>query len=172
MVEKKPCPNCATPILAEATDCPHCGEKFEARPPAPAPARSPLGPMDAEHLRLLGIFHYVLGGLTGLFACFPLIHVALGAVMLLAPESLDSHGNGPPRLVGVFFLLIGGGFVLVGWTIAGAMLYAGRALSKRKHYVFCLMVAGACCLMMPLGTILGVFTFIVLLRPAVKEQFD
>jgi hypothetical protein len=172
MVEKKPCPNCATPIQAQAAECPHCGEKFEAPPPAPPPSRPPLGPIDAEHLRLLAIFHYVLGALTGLFACFPLIHVAVGAVMLVAPEALDSHGNGPPRLFGLFFLLIGGAFVLVGWTIAGAMIYAGRCLAKRKHHVFCILVVGMNCLMMPLGTILGVFSFIVLLRPGVKEQFD
>ncbi|HLA84602.1 MAG TPA: hypothetical protein VJL29_07390 [Thermoguttaceae bacterium] len=28
---------------------------------------------DEKYLDLLAIFHYVVGGLTGLFACFPLI---------------------------------------------------------------------------------------------------
>ena len=26
---------------------------------------------DEKHLDLLAIFHYIVGGLTGLFACFP-----------------------------------------------------------------------------------------------------
>jgi len=32
-------------------------------------------------------------------------------------------------------------------------------------------VAGAACLMMPFGTVLGVFTIIVLMRESVKEMF-
>ena len=29
---------------------------------------------DLEHLRLLGVFHYVVAGISGLFALFPLIN--------------------------------------------------------------------------------------------------
>lgn len=32
---------------------------------------------DLEHLRLLSIFHYVVGGLIALFACFPIIHLMM-----------------------------------------------------------------------------------------------
>jgi hypothetical protein len=31
-----------------------------------------------EQLRLLSIFHYVVAGLSALFACIPIIHLALG----------------------------------------------------------------------------------------------
>lgn len=37
---------------------------------------------DLEHLRLLSIFHYVVAGLSGLAACFPIIHLAIGISML------------------------------------------------------------------------------------------
>jgi hypothetical protein len=30
---------------------------------------------DEQHLQLLAIFHYVVGGMTALFACMPLIHL-------------------------------------------------------------------------------------------------
>ena len=47
---------------------------------------------DEEHLRLLSIFHYVLGALGCLFACLPLIHAALGLTMIYAPETFGAHG--------------------------------------------------------------------------------
>jgi hypothetical protein len=33
--------------------------------------------VDYEHLRLLSIFHYVVGGITAVCSLFPLIHVDL-----------------------------------------------------------------------------------------------
>ncbi len=37
--------------------------------------------------------------------------------------------------------------------------------------MFCLIVAGIECLLMPYGTVLGVFTIMVLMRESVKERF-
>jgi hypothetical protein len=36
---------------------------------------------DLQHLRLLSIFHFVVGGIVGLVACLPLIHLAVGIAM-------------------------------------------------------------------------------------------
>ncbi len=36
---------------------------------APSPPPDP----DLEHLRLLSIFHYVVGGILALFSCFPIL---------------------------------------------------------------------------------------------------
>jgi hypothetical protein len=35
-------------------------------------------PSDEQHIQLLPIFHYVVGGMTALFACMPLIHLGIG----------------------------------------------------------------------------------------------
>ncbi|NCC69092.1 MAG: hypothetical protein EOM14_13035, partial [Clostridia bacterium] len=51
---------------------------------------------------LLGLFHFILGGLTALFACLPLIHVGVGAALLLG--TFDS-GEAAPRFVGWIFVL-------------------------------------------------------------------
>ena len=37
--------------------------------------------------------------------------------------------------------------------------------------MYCLVVAAVECIFMPFGTVLGVFTIIVLMRPGVKERF-
>jgi hypothetical protein len=38
--------------------------------------------------------------------------------------------------------------------------------------MFCLVTAGLACLFQPVGLVLGVFTFLVLLRPSVKILFE
>lgn len=129
---------------------------------------------DEEHLRLLSIFHYIVGGITGLCACFPLIHLVVGLGLLLAPEELSNseHSSGPDRLVGLFFTLFAGAFIIVGWAFAIATAYAGRCLARRENRTFCFVVAAVNCLNTPIGTVLGVFTIVVLMRPSVKELFD
>jgi hypothetical protein len=126
---------------------------------------------DVEHLRLLSIFHYVLGGIHALFACFGLIYVVFGLIVaVVAPSNHNSNGP-PPQIIGWIFACFGGCFVFLGWAIAGALIYAGRCLAQRRHYTLCLVVAVLSCLMMPFGTVLGIFTIIVLQRPRVQELF-
>jgi len=128
---------------------------------------------DEEHLRLLSIFHYVVGGITALCACFPLIHLVIGLALVFAPETRSSpeHSPVPDRLVGLFFTLFAAALIILGWAFAIATAYAGRCLARREHYTFCLVVAAVSCLNTPIGTVLGVFTIIVLMRPSVKEMF-
>jgi hypothetical protein len=126
---------------------------------------------DEDHLRLLSIFHYVCAGFAAFFACIPGIYVVMGLVMLFASESFGSSKDLPPAFVGVFFILFGGVMMLLGWALAACLVYAGRCLGKRKHYTFCLVVAGIACMFMPFGTILGIFTILVLLRPTIKPLF-
>ena len=52
------------------------------------------------------------------------------------------------------------------------VLIAGRFLGRRTHHLYCLVMAGIECCFMPFGTILGVFTIVVLLRPSVKTLFE
>jgi hypothetical protein len=180
--------------------------------PQPVPATMAPPNNDAEHLRLLSIFHYVYAGVTALFACFPLIYVAIGIAMMsgqmsfeemakdakkqqapLAPAPANGLDNIPrpddaakgdeftkeqlkeldenSRVVGMVIVGVGSGFVLLGWLFAALVAVAGRKLAKRRGRTFCIVVAALCCIMVPLGTILGVFTLIVLTRPSVQALF-
>ncbi len=124
---------------------------------------------DEQHLNLLSIFHYVVGGLTALFSCMLLMHVALGIAMLCgAFEGEDA----PPRFFAWFFIIFPGIFILAGWTLAGFIVAAGRKLKRRTSRTFCLVVAGFECILMPFGTVLGVFTLVVLMKDSVKELFS
>lgn len=169
MNEKRPCPQCATPIGADFKACPHCGQSFAPPPPpsSPAPAAQ-----EEEHLRLLSIFHYVVAAILALFASFPLIHLVVGLVMLVAPEAMGEGRQAPPRFVGLVIVLFAGIAILVGWSLAGAIAYAGRCLARRRRHTLCMVAAAVSCMFMPFGTLLGVFTLITLNKPSVKALFE
>lgn len=126
---------------------------------------------DQEHLRLLTIAHYAYSAIMALFACFPIIHLAIGVLMVAKPSIFGDAKNSPPAFIGYLFAILGGAMVLAGWTLAACSFAVGRFLARRKHYLFCLIVSGVNCMMAPFGTALGVFTLIVLLRPEVKAMF-
>lgn len=121
---------------------------------------------------MLRIFHYVCAGMAALFGCIPMIHLGLGLLMLLAPQTFGPAAQQPPRALGLMFVILGGAFILFGWTFAALLAWTGRNLGRRKHYTFCFVMACIACMFMPFGTVLGVFTIIVLLRPSVKSLFE
>jgi hypothetical protein len=126
---------------------------------------------DEDHLRLLSIFHYVVGGLAGLFALFPIFHLVFGLVFILAPGKFEGKGEPPPAFIGWMLVIFAAVFITIGWVFAAFVLTAGRFLGKRRHYLFCLVMGGVECIFMPFGTVLGVFTIIVLMRESVKQLF-
>jgi hypothetical protein len=128
---------------------------------------------DEEHLKLLAIFHYVLGGMMAFFACFGLIYVVMGLVFSMMPASTWNQGQGgpPPAWFGLLFVFIGGIILLLGCTVGGLIAYAGRCIARRRHHTFCLVMAAIACLWVPIGTVLGVLAIIVLVRPSVKPLF-
>lgn len=132
-------------------------------PPPPV-----LPNQDAEHLRILSILHYVAAGIGALFACFPLIHVAVGA--MLVTGGID-HAGGPPALFGLFFVGFGMLFVVLGWAMAVCTFLSGRYLAQRRNRMFSLVIAGLLCTFVPVGTVLGVFTLVVLSRESVRRLY-
>lgn len=124
---------------------------------------------DEEHLKLLSIFHYVGGGIAGFFACFPVIHLIMGIAMLAG--SFSGRGQGPPAILGLIFIMMALVIMTLGWALAICLIISGRRLARRKCYKFCFVIACVSCAFMPYGTVLGVFTIIVLMRPSVKELF-
>jgi len=124
---------------------------------------------DAEHLQILSIFHHVLALLVGLLSLLPSLHLVFGIVMI-SGEITDGEPIG--ELVGWFVAVLAGLAMLAGMTFAVCLVIAGRSLMRRRRYTFCLIVAGLSCVLMPFGTVLGVFTILVLVRPSVRELFE
>ena len=126
---------------------------------------------DDEHLWLLSLFHYVLGGLAALVSLFPIFHLAIGIFFVVAGNKLPGNGPPPPAFVGWIFVIFAASIMLLGWTFATLIVLTGRFLGRRRNYTFCIVMGAIESLFMPFGTVLSVFTLIVLLRPAVKQMF-
>jgi hypothetical protein len=134
--------------------------------PPPLPSNT-----DIEHLNLLAVFHYVVGGIGFLFACFPVIHLIFGILMITAPGSFGGKGEPPPALLGYFFAGLAGFFILIGWTAAVCTLISGYLISKRRKRTFSFVMGVFLCMFMPFGTVLGVFTIILLNKESVKALY-
>jgi hypothetical protein len=128
---------------------------------------------DAEHLRLLTLSYYILAGITGFFALMP-------AAFFLIFGSLISSGAFPPtpqssqadtRVLGTMMLSAGAAAFVAGSAGAVAAFLTGRNIRDHRRRTFCIVVAAISCLYIPWGTMIGVFTIVVLNRPTVKALF-
>jgi len=130
---------------------------------------------DVHQIKILAIFHFVVAGVAGLFACFPIFHLLMGISMLTGgffPPDAPSDMPFPFSLFGLMFTLIPAAMIFFGWAFAISLAISGYFLIKKQHYLFCMVMAGVSCVFTPFGTVLGVFTIIVLMRPSVKELFN
>ena len=165
-------------------------------PVAPLPNPDYQLHQDAEHLRLLTIFYYVVAGLLALSGLIFIFHIIMGLAMVngsfgppsgsitITPNTFPSAPSlppgasirgapgGPPPAFGWMFVIMGTGALLAFETLAGFTFYAGRCLANRTKKMLIQVVAAILCLNVPFGTALGVFTFIVLSRPTVAALFN
>jgi hypothetical protein len=152
---------------------------MEAIAPPPLPPRLPAAPPrggqdEAAQLRLLSVLHYVMAGFTALFSLFPVIYLVLGIAVLSGAMPMDGSTASSPgevQLMGWMFTGLGAVFFLGMLATAGLIGYAGRCLARSQRHTLCMVAAGVCCMFMPLGTLLGVFTLATLTRTPVRERF-
>jgi hypothetical protein len=129
--------------------------------------------IDADHLNLLAIFHFIGAGLALLAILFVVAHFALMHTIFANPKLWqDQKQTPPPAAIFAIFKC----FYLVAsvWFLASGILnlISGFCLRARKQRTFSTVVAAINCLHIPLGTVLGVFTIIVLQRDSVRELYD
>jgi ABC-type polysaccharide/polyol phosphate export permease len=123
-----------------------------------------------DDVRLLSIFHYVLAGLSALFAFVPLLYIGMG-VLFSSGAMWKNEPIPPPAFIGWIFIGLGSFFflLLVGWVVM--LIVAGKSLGRQRRWLYCMIVAGISCASFPFGTALGVFTLITLSKPDVKALF-
>lgn len=126
---------------------------------------------DERHLELLSLFHYVVAGLAALFSLVPILHVVCILVLIVIPLLAEGRGTWSAAVFGLIPVVISGGFIALVWFFAGCVAFAGRSIARRQHYTFCVVMGGVECMFMPLGTILGAFTIVVLVRDSVRQLF-
>lgn len=128
---------------------------------------------DMGNIRTLSICHYVWGLLTMAFSSIFVVHIVLGVAMLsgkIAPP--PGAGAPPPNWFAAIFIAMGSSAVAIGWSVGLLTILSGRYMMSRRRRMFSLVMAGVNCAFFPFGTLLGVFTFVVLLRPSVRLMYE
>ena len=144
-------------------------------------------------MNLLAIGFYVRGGMMLVFGCFFLLYVEMFFAVSMIPAS--SWNQPPPNKlasatansapvnpianpgappVAMFRIMAGimSGVVVLAWIAGALTLYSGNCIKKRKHRVLVYVMAGLNCFFIPYGTLLGVFTFIVLGSPEAIAEWN
>ena len=142
-------------------------------PPPPIAYVVVVPDADSDHLRLIAIFHFVLGPIQLLFALFPLVYVAIGILFVSGVIPSDPHqsNGGDPEVIGWVFIAFGTAFTVIAGLFGALTLYSGFQIRARRRRMFSLVAAGINCVHFPFGTALGVFTLIVLLRRSVEALY-
>jgi hypothetical protein len=138
---------------------------FDPQPASPAR----FADDELAQIRLLSVFHYVVAAMVALVALFPALYLVLGLLMATGRLAAEDDGG---VVFGWLMASCGSFFAIVGFGFAILVLLAGRSLADHRRYTYCLVVAAILCLFWPFGTLLGVFTIIVLVRPSVRARFD
>ena len=137
------------------------------------PPQAPFTPADEEHLRLISIFHLVAGILYVVGGFFPILHLIFGLMMIFNPDIVTGNqGEPPPAFFGYFFVVMAVILILAAWTMGALTIYSGRCIQRRQSRMYSLVISGLNCCLFPVGTALGVFTFIVLGRPGVRAEYE
>lgn len=147
-------------------------------PPAPPPPPPPpvypeyLRRRDHDQVRLLAVFHFVVGGLAFLGPVFLYWHYMI--MQRLMPQfqtmTVKQEVKLPPDFMDwfVWFYVIAGVLSMA----AGVLnVLSGMFLRRRRHRVYSMVVAGLNCVQFPFGTVLGVFTLVVLARESVRDLY-
>jgi len=124
---------------------------------------------DEDQLKLLSTLHYCYAVLVALMG---LGIGAFGLVPALLFSAAPKHANDPPPLLvgGIFFAIFG---FIAAILVAKAVLtgLAGRGLQNRRNHTLVLVAACLSLMNFPLGTALGIFTIMLINKPAVKALF-
>jgi hypothetical protein len=151
---------------------PDCMNNIPPIAPLPRDQRN----IDADHLNLLSIFHFVGAGFACVGILFLMVHFAFMHFMFANPEFWQNQKQPPPppEFFQMFKFIIW--FYLFGglWFLASAILniLSGIFLRVRKYRTFSIVVSGINCVHVPLGVILGIFTIVVLARESVRGLYE
>lgn len=143
---------------------------------------------DTEHLSALSIGHFILSGVALLGAVPTLFYGVAGAKLMdefggdlsmamgdiPGQPGVDPFGSSPDAMLQDLS-------AMVTWLIVAAVVLAvvsavhlfvvGWQIRQRRWWTFCYLTGWGECLMFPFGTILGIFTILVLSRASVKRLF-
>jgi hypothetical protein len=88
------------------------------------------------------------------------------------PKMIMQETFSPFAVLPIAFVFLPIIIMVIGWMFAIAVALNGYYLTNRKWLTYCMVMSGIETVFMPFGTILGVFTIILLSKPNIKSVFD
>jgi hypothetical protein len=124
-----------------------------------------------DQMVLASVFHYVLGGFQIMLSSVGLVYIAMGIAMGTEAIAEDMTGGPPPEVMAWVFGAVGAIFTAVLLTMGLLVIRTGINLARRRNRTFCMVIDSVLCLMVPFGTIVGIFGLVLLMRPEYSRQF-
>jgi len=125
-------------------------------------------------LKLLTIGYYIQGAIAGCYSLFILAYAGLiGTFIARLPVTAYQHGERaaiPPNMLSFLSVLLGA-IAMLALVTTAVLFLGGYWIACRRNPIFIYVVAALSCVGIPYGTVLGIFTFIVMQRPAARELF-
>lgn len=152
------CNRCGTQLQPDFNLCPKCGAPLSAAAAAP----SSSGRLQ-RHLRTLGIL-WIIVGVLWVIPSLALMGISHAPHLMMGDE-MFSHAFMPPMMfsLGIVFLVIAAGGVLVGWGLMNHERWA-------RMTAIVLGVLGL--FHPPFGTAIGIYTLWVLLPAESAAEYD
>jgi len=132
---------------------------------------------DDDQLNLLSLFHFVGAGLAVLALLFLFVHYQFFHTFIENPQFFANQRqttSPPPEQIFRMFRMFKWFYVIFGlWFSLSALLniLSGIFLRSRTHRDVSIVIAAIDCIHIPFGTMLGVFTIVVLMRDSVRELY-
>lgn len=124
-----------------------------------------------RNLSTLTILHYVYGAFVCLGGVAMLSMIFLGS-FLSSDFVAQSGGEPPPAWLGGLFQGLGWSLFVLLEVFGILIISSGRWIAQRRRRTGSMVIAGFCCLSFPLGTALGIFTFVALANDDVKREYS
>jgi hypothetical protein len=125
---------------------------------------------DEDHLKILGIFEYVMAGISALAGCCMIGYAFFGVALIAA--AFDRGPNAPPAEFGIFFTIVFASIALYAFVYCFLEILTARFLIAHIHYRFCFVMACIELVNFPFGTVLGICIIVALSRPSVRALYD
>lgn len=132
---------------------------------------SPL--ITSHDLRLLSIGYYIQAGIAAFYTLMLLGYSAFATAIFANIARISAESNQqqiPAGILTIISILLA---IVIGLTCAYTicMFLAGYWLRRYRNKLFIQIVGALTCLAIPYGTVLGIFTFMVLQRPSARQFF-
>lgn len=132
---------------------------------------------DKEHLDILGIIFYIKAGIAAFMSFIMMLYAIFFNLLINDGGIFECFPNDTPKfidpeIIPVVFASISAGFICMMFLVTLLLFLTGRFLRSSRHRIFCFIMAILCLFSMPWGTVLGIFTLIVLNRDSVVKRFE